>query len=116
MADQGIGFVFDTSSRMLVGVSGGALATFILLFSFIACRQSNEVIIARRSVSQVGSTAKTLRVPDPFLRLRYRRCIFWVRLSIVPLFVCHAIQLNLDLKYYFNPILLPCKRNEQCFV
>lgn len=82
MADQGIGFVFDTSSKMLVGVSGGAVATFILLFSVIACCQTNEVIIARR-------------------------CIFWARLSIIPLFVCHAIQLNLDLKYFFSTIMLP---------
>lgn len=82
MADAGIGLVFDRSSTWLLGVSLGAVFTFLLIFSFCACRQSNEIVIARR-------------------------CILWARLSVLPIFVCYAIQLNLDLTYYFSPTVLP---------
>ena len=55
---------------------------FIALFSCLACRQSNEIVIARR-------------------------CILWARLAIVPIFVCHAIQLDLDLNFFSSPLMLP---------
>lgn len=55
---------------------------FIALFSCLACRQSNEIVIARR-------------------------CIMWARLAIVPIFVCHAIQLDFDLHFFSGTVVLP---------
>lgn len=72
-----------TTETTVLGVMIGSIASFVIIFALLAFRQSNEVVIARR-------------------------CIWWARLSIVPVAACHAIQLNLDTTYYFGDyITLP---------
>jgi hypothetical protein len=76
-ATRGVGIVITRTEQTVIAVMGASVVSFIILFAILALRQSNEVIIARR-------------------------CIWWARLTIVPVFVCHAIQLHLDLEYYFG--------------
>ena len=53
----------------------------------------------------------TYQAPTHPLRLFTKwltnRCILWARIAIVPVFICHAIQLDLDLTFFFDQIMLP---------
>jgi hypothetical protein len=46
----GIGSAFTSSSSTILAVGVGGIASFVVVFAAVVCRQTNEVVIARRCV------------------------------------------------------------------
>jgi hypothetical protein len=81
-AGVGIGTALTSASSTIVGVGAAAIASFLLLFACAACRQTNEIVIARR-------------------------CILWSRGVYALLLAGHGIQLHYELLYPAPALTLP---------